>query len=302
MVFQFPAELWVILSAVLYGCLGYFGTELMHAGLSISSLLFWRFSLASLFLLVIMRSQGVRVQRGSFGIRISALILCALLYAGSSAFYFMATTRIGTALATIFLFFYPAFVMFLAWNIDKRPLTRITFITLASLFLGIFLLNFHQTIRIDGGGILFSILSAAFYALYMFFGEKHVRQISPILSTFSVCLVSALTFLGMSLAEDSLQVPGHFTVWRDIGILSIFCTCLPVLFLFEGLKTMDSGRVAILSTIEPVVTVSLGAYLLGEVLTLYQFLGAGAILGAGILFHFEKGTPIRDSDIQDRCA
>lgn len=64
--------------------------------------------------------------------------------------------------------------------------------------------------------------------------------------------------------------------------MAVFSTVLPSLLLAEAIKRIGAGRVAMIGSAGPVITIYLGVALLGEPATAMQLLGAGLVL-AGVL-------------------
>ena len=63
----------------------------------------------------------------------------------------------------------------------------------------------------------------------------------------------------------------------------LFCTFLPATLLTQGIRRIGAPQAALISGVSPVITLALGAWLLNDNLTLWQFCGAGLIL-LGVMF------------------
>jgi drug/metabolite transporter (DMT)-like permease len=61
--------------------------------------------------------------------------------------------------------------------------------------------------------------------------------------------------------------------------LAIFCTVIPSFLMNEGMRIVGSNRAAVLGTIGPVVTLFLGALVLGEAIGFIQLAGAALVIG-----------------------
>ena len=71
--------------------------------------------------------------------------------------------------------------------------------------------------------------------------------------------------------------------WAAIGSIVLVATVLPVAAFLMGLERIGPTNAAMLSTLEPVVTVLLAAVLLDESLTPITLVGGGLILVAILL-------------------
>jgi drug/metabolite transporter (DMT)-like permease len=86
------------------------------------------------------------------------------------------------------------------------------------------------------------------------------------------------------LTGGSLSPAGWvWQVWLLLGLIVLVPTFLAVILLFRGMKRLGTSRTAIVSTMEPIFTIALAALLLGDRLTLTQWLGAALVLGGVLL-------------------
>src|SRR5438132_7429592 len=106
--------LYAIISGLFYGLVGYFGISVVHANFSISNMLFWRF-LISILLIILFLTPKIRQIKINDRAIWGAFISGAIFYSSSSVTYFMASSYIGTGLSMVIFFTYPAFVMFGMW-------------------------------------------------------------------------------------------------------------------------------------------------------------------------------------------
>jgi drug/metabolite transporter (DMT)-like permease len=79
------------------------------------------------------------------------------------------------------------------------------------------------------------------------------------------------------------QLPATNTGWATIAAIVLIATVLPVVAFLAGLERIGPTNAAMLSTLEPVVTVLLAALLLNETLQPLTLLGGGLILIAVLL-------------------
>lgn len=109
------------------------------------------------------------------------------------------------------------------------------------------------------------------------FGAVRFTALALMIAT-SCCFIQYIVRYPVGLL---VQLPQE--VWGLSAILGFFCTFLPAILLTQGIKRIGASQAALISGISPVITLALGAWLLNEQLTLWQFLGAGLIL-AGVVF------------------
>lgn len=282
----------VALSGILYGAIGYCGTQLFHQNFSVSSMLFWRFLVASLGMLafIAFSKKNVFELRGSRSAFIKMLLLGIISYSGASEFYFVASQHIGTGLAMVIFFSFPVFVSLFAWFLSSWRMNKYAFFSLLAVIIGLIFLKGHGEHALNLFGIFLAVIAALFYAIYIY-GSRHSGQLMDSrLQTFSICLGNAIIFLVISFYNHTLFMPPTFQAWLYILSLGILATALPILLLLEGLKYVSPIKASILSVFEPVVTVLFGLALLHETISYMQLLGIMIVLLGAILIQFER-TP-----------
>lgn len=288
------ASLLVALSGILYGFLGYLGTKIIHENLSISTMLFWRFLVAGLWMLLFVMKNHLKTNSVNFNAKILffTFLLGAIGYSGSSGFYFLACRYTGTGLAMVIFFSYPIIVSLYTWIAHREGLSIATISVLIAMTIGLFLLQSPSPgtwqPAINFIGILFGLLASVSYAIYVIGSKKFSsRLIDSNLLTMVVCFSCALLFLMISIATKSFAIPS-IKSWGYILALGVLVTALPIQLMLEGLKHISSMRASIISVLEPLVTVLVGVGLLNESISKVQMLGAVLILSSAILVQFHK--------------
>jgi drug/metabolite transporter (DMT)-like permease len=77
------------------------------------------------------------------------------------------------------------------------------------------------------------------------------------------------------------QVPGH--AWPGLIGIGVLATAIAIQAFYAGVGRIGAAQAALVSTLEPVFTVSLAVLLLGERLDNLQMLGA-ALVVVGVVF------------------
>lgn len=286
------ASLFVAISAILYGFLGYLGTTILRENISLPTMLFWRFLIAGgWMMLFVIRKHSTEnifdhIDKRTLFFMFS---LGAIGYAGSSEFYFMASQYTGTGLAMVIFFSYPIMVALISWIIHGKSFNATTIAILITITIGLLLLRSSSSHEISLLGIFFALLGALCYAFYVIGGKKFssVTVDSNVL-TMAVCFGCALIFLFLALVAHSFIFPYSIKSWITLVALSILVTALPIQLMLEGLKHVSSMRASIISVLEPLVTVFVGMLLLQESVSHLQMLGAVIILGSALLVQLQK--------------
>ncbi|MFW6384194.1 MAG: DMT family transporter [Halodesulfurarchaeum sp.] len=283
-----------LVSALGFGTLAIFGRLSAIVGLELSSLLAFRFGLATplVWLPLVLREDLELLGGRDLGI---ALLLGAGGYATMSFLFLTGVNRIGAGLGAIVLYVYPAMVVLLAALFLEERITRLTVVAVALAIGGVALVVTGQPATVDLGGILTVLLAATVYAGYITVSGTILDRVAATVLTAHVVPAAALTFLVHGLLTRSMQVPATPSQWGVALGIAVFATAVPILTFFAAVTHIGASRTSIVSTLEPVFTVLLGALLLGETLSPIAALGGAVVLAGVFLVQYER-VPVAESD------
>ncbi len=273
-------KIYAIISGLMYSLLGYFGVSIIKEGYSVENMSFWRFFIAAIFILIIMLPNWRQLKVDKVD-TIKMLIIGAVFYGGCSMLYFVAAEYIGTGLAIVIFFTFPAFVLLINKFLYSVRITKNYMAAVGLIMIGLILLIDLKEAKADVMGIFLSILTGILYAGYVVAGKQ--IKMPPLTSTFlacSGCFISAFVF---SISDGSFAIPKGTNVWIDIIGISIISTALPMLLLLEALRYISSTKGAILSVLEPVFMVFVGIMFLDEKISLLQGIGVAVILSGSLI-------------------
>ena len=277
----------IIVSAVSFGTLAIFGRYAFADGLDIFTLLFLRFTLAAIVIAGLLIFRREKMPHGK---ELYLLIgMGAVGYVGQSFSYLTAIKFASVGLVALLLYLYPVFVAILSTLFLKEKFTRLKFVALALATLGA-----TMTANPQGGkwtGILLALSAAAIYSVYIIVGSGVMKKVSAVSSS-TVIFASAGIVYGVLTVVNHPHWPSSSSGWLAIAAITLIATIIPVVTFLAGLKLIGPTDASMLSTLEPVVTVLLTAWLFGERLSPVILIGGGLILGAVILLtHGELAIP-----------
>jgi drug/metabolite transporter (DMT)-like permease len=270
----------VALSAAGFGTLALFSHYAYADKMDTFSILFFRFSLAALVMFALLIARRESLPGGSTLLRLVIMIMGVIGYVASSFAYLTALKYASSGLVALLLYLYPAFVTVLATLLLHEPFTRIK-----GLALGIALLGMALTVDPAGGqalGVLLAITAAAIYAMYIMIGDQVLKRVSVIQSS-AVIFASGGIASGVLMLVNGPQLPATQTGWIAVLTIVLLTTVLPVMAFLAGLERIGPTNAAMISTLEPVVTVILGAVWLNEQLRPMTLIGGSLILIAVLL-------------------
>jgi len=268
----------IAISAASFGTLAIFGRYAYADGMDIFTVLFLRFGLSAAFMTVILLLRREHFPRG----RILAQLIGmgALGYVGQSFSYLTAIQYASAGLVALLLYLYPIFVAILSTILLHEKLSRVKIAALVIAFIGTML-----TVGPAGGqitGILLALSAALIYSIYIIVGTNVMKHVSAVQSS-TVIFASAGMVYGVLTLVNGATFPASHAGWTAVLGLIVISTIIPVVTFLAGLERIGPTNAAMLSTLEPMVTVLLAAWLFGETLLPIVLLGGGLILVAVVI-------------------
>lgn len=275
---QLVGFLLIAVSAASFGTLALWGRLAYAAGLDTFTILCLRFSLSALVMAGLLAARREALPRGQTLLRLVGM--GALGYVGQAFSYFTALQYASAGTVALLLYLYPMFVAVLSAIFLKERLTRLKMLTLVLALIGTAL-----TVGPQGGqwrGIVLAVSAAAIYSMYIIVGAHVMKRVSAIQSS-TIIFASAGGMSGVLMLVNGPHFPSTGAGWATMAAIVFIATILPVVTFLAGLARIGPTNAAMLSTLEPVVTVVLAAVFLHEAMPLVTLLGGALILLAVLL-------------------
>ncbi len=283
-------SIYAILSGLLYGFIGYFGMSAINSGMSASTMLFWRFLISSLAILLVIIPNVNRLSDSPKQIRV-AFMSGFIYYASSTLLYFLACNYISSGLAMVIFFTYPVMIMLLNYFFYGQSIPATYYLATLIILFGMVLLVDVNEMAFDMSGILLGLVSAFFYACYLIVSKRNI--ISPNMSTLMVCLGCMTGCFLVSCFNHTLVFPKNLNLWINLAGIGLVATVIPILFMLHSLKYISSEKASLLSVLEPVFVVIWGVLLLGETVKPLHALGMVFILSGAVITLFSHKMDLK---------
>ncbi len=268
----------IAISAASFGTLAIFGRYAYADGMDTFTVLFLRFGVSASFMTVILFLRREHFPSGQI---LAQLVgMGALGYVGQSFLYMTAIKYASAGLVALLLYLYPMFVFILSVFILREKATAVKVIALILALIGSAL-----TVDPNGGqliGALMAVTAALIYSIYIIVGTNVMKHVSAVQSS-TIIFASAGAVFGILAITNGAHFPASNSGWLAIFGIIVLSTIIPVVTFLTGLEIIGPTNAAMLSTLEPVVTVLLAAWLFGEKLMPIVMVGGGLILVAVIL-------------------
>lgn len=269
----------VAVSAASFGTVAIFARVAYEAGGDPVGVLFLRLAAAGGVLAALMAARGERWPRGR---NLAGLLaLGGLGYVGQSLAFFTGLTYASAGLMALLLYLFPAIVVVLSVVFLRE---RLSAVKVAALVLA--LLGSALTVGAAGGGhplgVALGVLAALIYSLYVVVGSR-VAPLAGAIPSSTVIILTAASVYGLLTAVTRPAFPTGASGAVAVLGLALIATVVALTTFFGGLARLGPSDTSTVSTIEPVVTVTLAAGLLGESLTAPQLAGGALIMTAVVV-------------------
>jgi drug/metabolite transporter (DMT)-like permease len=264
-----------------------FAKEAYRSDVSVTTLLAIRFTLAACAFWVIIAARRARATTSEAPTRRIVLVGLALGgvgYAAQSGAFFGALTHIDASLAALLLYTYPALVFGIAIALGRERADRPRVIALGLATAGAALvLAGGGAGALDPLGVALALTAAVLYSVYILVSERVVGHIDAFLLGALITTGAAVTLSIAGLASGSLRLDFEPAGWAWIAALGLGSTVIAISAFLAGLNLVGPATAAIVSTIEPVVTVALAMAFFAERLGAIQVVGGILVLTAVVL-------------------
>lgn len=282
-----------IVTSVTFGLIPLFTLPLMKEGMSLDSILFYRFLFATIALGIMMK-----IHKEPFAIKMNDLPLLVLLstyYMVSAQFLFWGYDYMGAGVATTLHFTYPVFVTLLMLILFREKASWVTWLAIILAVYGVARLSIGgEDHKFSFFGVGIVLLSALGYAAYITTVNKsHLRTMPNRKLAFYVFVFTTLLFAGKVSVTQTLQPIPDVMSGVNLVLLAVLPTVISNITLLLAVHHIGGTMTSVLGALEPVTAVCIGAFVFGEAFTWQQGLGIAMILVAVTLIIL--GKPIQNT-------
>lgn len=267
---------YILISGAAFGLLPWFARIAYDHGAEPFGMLLGRFVIATVIMVLIRITWKRHEPRPPRRREMQLFLMGAIGYAPQASFFFFGVDRIDISLATVIFYSYPVFVVLASWVFLRHTPSTRTIICLSVAVAGT-ALTAGQVQAGSWTGVALMLGAATWYSGYILISSKVVQHSGAFLSLTYV-MVGAAVAHGIIYLITSPSMPSDGTGWFAVACASVLSTILAMGFLFAGVSRIGPGEAAVISTIEPVVSIAIGVTVLDESLTTPRFIGALLVL------------------------
>ncbi len=274
--------IFVILSAIIFGCMPLMAIHIYADGVNSLSLVLLRnvLSMPMLAIMALITKKTLRVPVKALpSIAIIGLAGCCI----TPLMLFASYNYIPSGIATVLHFVYPAVVLVIN-IIISRKLSLYNLLSVALCFGGICLFyNPNDPLNLEGA--LLALLSGVTYAVYIILLSRFkYKKLSGFLFSFYISVTSSIVLLIVCLCLNKLTLPQSPSGWILSAFFAFAVNVGAVVLFQQGAVLIGSQQSSILSTFEPITGVIIDALIISQVLpNVHSIIGCVLVIAASIL-------------------
>lgn len=288
------------MSAFGFGSGGLFAQPVYAAGVGWHVLSAWRFGIAAAVAWLWVATSPER-RRGLRRVdRRTAAIGAALgiLYTGNSGTYYAGLESVSVSLASLIVYVYPAIVAVLSLRFGRRLEGRRPWFALGLAIVGVVLAvgGIPEGELPPAGGLALIVVSPIIYSVWIVLsarlsGERREAVggeaddgADAAAATALMLTGTAATYWLSAIVVGAPVWPGEMpsAAWPGLFGVGVVATFIAVQGFYAGARRIGAAQAALVSTVEPIWTITLAAILFGQVLGPLQLLG-GALIIVGVI-------------------
>jgi len=273
-------KIYFILSMMIFGAVGVFAK---YIDLNSSEIALFMSLIGSLFLFIVCLCTKHQLSWHNIKKNAPVLLLASIALSGNWIFLFQSYKETTIANAALTYYLAPVLVVVMSPIVLKEKLSLKKAICAGTALLGLILIV--QSNNNDGAGhhllgIVYGLIAAAFYAI-LTLANKFIRNMNGLENTLSQLVISSALLLPYVLMTNGFNLFGiSDTSFILILILGVLHTGVGFYLFFSGMRGLSGQSIAVLSYIDPVTSLLISAFVLGERMALLQMAGAVLLLGS----------------------
>lgn len=277
--------------ASFWGLTGFFVQHLYEFGLSPIEVVTVRMALSSVFMFGLVgaiRPSLLKIHSRDIPYFVGLGIVSIAFF---NWCYFTVMDEANLSIAVVLLYTSPVFVALLSRVFFKEQLTANKMAAIILTLLGCsFVAGLFpsDSMNVSSGILAIGIASGFFCALYSIIGKFVSRKYSSVTVTAYAMLSGGMFLLPVSGIEHNLQPFTEPVMWGYAIGSVVISTILAYIMYTIGLRYIESSHAAILSTVEPIVGITVGVVVFHDVLTRWQVIGMFFVFASILLSMFSR--------------
>ena len=189
---------------------------------------------------------------------------------------------IPVALAVIIFYTYPLLGAAILWTTGREPVARPTAVAFVLAFAGLVMALEVWHFRLDALGVAFAAMGAIFMGILLVLNSQLVGSGDSRPVTLHMMQVAAVIYIVVMLFEGGPTLPTSTLGWcASLGVAGFYS--FSIIGVFIAISMAGPIRTGLAMNIEPVSSLLLGWFVLGQILQAVQIAGMALVVAAIVL-------------------
>jgi drug/metabolite transporter (DMT)-like permease len=267
----------VVLAAFCYSCHTTLSRATYDHGPGPMTILLFRSLTTSIALFVILRLRGLNPWPK--GKALWQGLFLGVLLAGQAAAMLSALYFMPASLLILIFYLFPMMVAALSHFTGMHRITAVNLIALAAAFVGVAIALGVAPQSLDWRGVVLGLVAALTVAANIVGSGVVMRSMNPVVLTFVMAVAMMVVYIVANAIRGEVVLPRDPAGWWPLAGTVIAYLVASIAF-YSSIHRMGPPRVAMVMNVEPVFTITLAGFILGEHLTAIQLLGAAIVITA----------------------
>lgn len=285
---SYKGIVYAILASVAFGLMPIFAKFAYLHGSNSNTVLFFRFTIAAVILLVylIVKKVSLKVNKKQF---IILSFIGLIGYTLTTQTLFMSYDYLNVGLATTLHFVYPAFVCILEYIFFKKNMSKNKVLSLIFAGVGVYSLIAFENNTLSTMGLFLAVFSGLSYGVnIVLLALKELEELDNRVITMYVTFGASIGMFIYGEVTGSLITKINLELVMAYIFIAVVSTIIAMILLLKGIELIGPSSASILGTFEPIVSIIMGAFIFGEAITFALFLGGALILTSTIILARDK--------------
>jgi drug/metabolite transporter (DMT)-like permease len=266
-----------VLSAISFGSAVIFIRYAYQAGVLPGTMAFLRFTIASLVLGLFLGLSGQGLNL-SFWQSTRLFLLGLVAYTLLALTWVTAFSLIPAWLVSLIVAMYPLIINLASWLFLRERLYRQQIVALVYVLVGSVILFWRPFEGAAWSGVWLMVINILGTTAFVLVGQRWMQGLSPTICTAWLIAGGMVGTFFYGLLTNELSFVFAPAGWLWVTLFALISTVLAATSMWWGIGLIGPGRAAIIGSFEPVVSILLAVWLLGERLLPSQMVGGALIL------------------------
>lgn len=278
---KFSGKISLIISMIIFGTIGIFVKYIVYSSAMIAMI---RGIIGALFLFLVHALRKDKYNVVELKNNMLYIIISGALIGFNWVLLFESYKYTTVSIATVCYYMEPVFVVIASIFLFKeRPSLKRIICVIVALIGIVFVSGMIESDLIGIKGVIIALIAALMYACVILLNKKIKNLTSIDRTSFQLLVAGIVVIPYFILTEDFSIITFNLKSVILLVIVCLICTGVAYALYFGSIEKVETSSVAILSYIDPIVSIVLSFVILAEKVSLFSWIGIILIIASAII-------------------